>query len=645
MLTQKEFELWCERLKFSPEARVLVAGIRAVEPSRRVKSAAGNVSGRYPSRKMGCTIQFESHHNELAAILEFEHSHTIHEYYDQPPAINLNYRSKNGKALGVMHTPDFFVIEDGGAGWIECKTEEDLIRLAERQPTRYVRGKGGRWRCPPGEEYAARYGVTYRLKSSAEIDWRFQRNVLFLEDYLRAEVLEICEETIVCFQSLVAANPGITLADLLTFGSQYGLASDLLYILLATDRLYVDLTACVLAEPEWVRIYYDEQAARRYEGSLDGPSDRNSLFKIEGGRQVRWDGRRWEIVNAGETAVWLRDETQKIVSLSLSSMSDLIKRGQILVIPPPGMEDDRHRLERVRRLLAEAGPEDLAEANRRYRILNAYLHRGADRSPQAIEDEQVSVRTIQRWAARYQQAEVQEGCGFAGLLPRIGRRGNRHSRLPETTIEMTRAFIKQHYENIRQPNRFVVWAKLKSECEAREIPSPSYRTFCREVMNRPRHEQQMKRQGRRAAYKSEEFYYELEMTTPRHGDRPFEIGHIDHSPLDIELVCSQTGKTLGRPWLTFMTDAYSRRFLAIYLTFDPPSYRSCMMVMRECVSRHHRLPQTMVVDGGKDFNSVYFEALLARYECVKKERPSSFATIRSTPDALTPMCAGSGISA
>ena len=52
MLTQNEFELWCERLRFSPETRVLVAGIRAEEPLRRVKSAAVNVSERYPSRKM-----------------------------------------------------------------------------------------------------------------------------------------------------------------------------------------------------------------------------------------------------------------------------------------------------------------------------------------------------------------------------------------------------------------------------------------------------------------------------------------------------------------------------------------------------------------------------------------------------------------
>lgn len=68
----------------------LIARIRAAEPTRRVKSGAGNVSGRYPSRKMGCTIQFESHRNELATILELEHDPTIREYYDQPPAIKLN---------------------------------------------------------------------------------------------------------------------------------------------------------------------------------------------------------------------------------------------------------------------------------------------------------------------------------------------------------------------------------------------------------------------------------------------------------------------------------------------------------------------------------------------------------------------------
>jgi putative transposase len=143
------------------------------------------------------------------------------------------------------------------------------------------------------------------------------------------------------------------------------------------------------------------------------------------------------------------------------------------------------------------------------------------------------------------------------------------------------------------------------------------------VRLRPGFEQTAKRQGHRAAYSRENFYWELELTTPRHGDRPFEIAHIDHTELDIETVCSRTGRVLGRPWLTLLTDAFSRRVLALYLTFDPPSYRSCMMVLRECVRRHARLPQIVVVDGGRDFQSIYFETLLARYECTKKTRPAA----------------------
>ena len=71
-------------------------------------------------------------------------------------------------------------------------------------------------------------------------------------------------------------------------------------------------------------------------------------------------------------------------------------------------------------------------------------------------------------------------------------------------------------------------------------------------------------------------------STPRHGDRPCEIVHIDHTELDLELVSARTGRSLGSPWATFMTDAFSRRLLVVYLTFDPPSYRSCMMARAPC---------------------------------------------------------------
>jgi len=45
------------------------------------------------------------------------------------------------------------------------------------------------------------------------------------------------------------------------------------------------------------------------------------------------------------------------------------------------------------------------------------------------------------------------------------------------------------------------------------------------------------------------------------------------------------------------------------------------MVLRDWVRRHGRFAQTVLVDGGAEFKSTYFETLLARYACTKKTRP------------------------
>jgi putative transposase len=43
----------------SPETRRMIETIRFSEPSRRVNSGRGNIPGKYPSKKMGVTIQFK----------------------------------------------------------------------------------------------------------------------------------------------------------------------------------------------------------------------------------------------------------------------------------------------------------------------------------------------------------------------------------------------------------------------------------------------------------------------------------------------------------------------------------------------------------------------------------------------------------
>src|SRR5262245_53008735 len=110
MLSSDGLFSWFQQLDIPEQTRAIIDSIRSSCPARRVGGGKSNVSGRYPSRKMGVSIQFESHRVELAGIYEMEHDPEVLEYYDQPSTIKLDYESCVGKRMGVLHTPDFFII-------------------------------------------------------------------------------------------------------------------------------------------------------------------------------------------------------------------------------------------------------------------------------------------------------------------------------------------------------------------------------------------------------------------------------------------------------------------------------------------------------------------------------------------------------
>ena len=614
MLTSEQFRDWCLKLNLSEQATILIEQIRSSPPSRRVQSRRGNVSGRYPSQKMGVTIQFESHHHELAGIYSMEYDSEVLEYYDQPPALTLSYESVSGRGVGVRHTPDFFVIRRENAGWEEWKTAQELEQLAIKMPNRYQQAQAGQWRCPPGEAYAKARGLNYLVRTETEIDWNLQRNLYFLEDYFRDKTewsSPLSNQQKI--MGLVETQPGIKLSKLL----EWELNPDEIYSLIATKQLYVDLSAADLAsEPGKVRLFLSiesatviSQLSESWNSNNKNPNTKE-LIKPTIGSQIIWDGIDWLVLNLGNTEVTLLNSQQKIVNLPTTVFEQLITQSQLTVISP---NSPNHCQENSR--IKSASESDCAEANRRYRIIAPYLKGSSPR------DTSVPRRTFYRWLKSWRQAEQNYGYGYLGLLPRSTQKGNRSSKLPTLTNQLMAEYIANDYETYKQKGKRAVYGALVNACEQQNTAVPSYKTFLNFCNSRCQYSQTKKRQGSRAAYQNEPFYWELESTTPRHGNRPWAICHLDHTQLDIELVSSKTQAVLGRPWATFLSDAYSRRILALYLTFDPPSYRSCMMVMRDCVRRHGRLPQCLVVDGGKEFSSVYFERLLAMYECTSKTRP------------------------
>ncbi|MGE7763823.1 TnsA endonuclease N-terminal domain-containing protein [Peribacillus sp. NPDC096540] len=619
MLNEIEFLSWCEKNNISNINRDYINNsIRFQQPVRSVGTGNRSLSGKYPSKKMGKTIQWESGKVEGPAILIMEHDEKVLEFYDQPNKINLRY-TKDGRTRGTLYTPDFFVIRTNSAGWEEWKDEKELEEIAKKQPWKYVKDSEGSWRCPPGEDFAKQYNFYFRVCTNNQVNWNMHRNFVFLDDYLRKQnKLIVSEENLEKIKQCIFREVGINLRKLISLAKSKGFSVDDIYISILKDFIYVDLTNSVLAEPETVSLFLHKEHSDMYTNLIHCEKEYTTGFSknvVDVGKEILWDGQIWKIINVGNTSISL-SSNGKYNEVSKELFHRLVSDGKIVIegVIPSG-EDDA-----LMDIVNGSSDEDYKIANYRYNFVKAYLKDGK-KNLESLEEPKL--RTIRDWVKNFKKAESLFGNGYVGLLPNNKNKGNRATRLNQQVKELMDQFIRENYETIVQKNKASVYGSFRNECEERGYSTPSYMTFCKNVNNRPREEQVTKRKGKRAGYQVKDFYWEIERTTPRHGDFPFNICHLDHTELDIELICSETGKNLGRPYLSLLIDAFSRRVLASYLSFEPPSYRSCLMVFRECVKRYNRLPQKLVVDNGKEFHSTYFETLLAMYECESKRRPAA----------------------
>ncbi len=613
--------------KVTPAGLHLIERIRTSPPSRRTQGKH-SVRGFYPSKKMGLTIQFESHRGELPAILMLEHDCRVSEFYDQAGEVKLTYPKKDGRMTGCTSTPDFFVIGTEYLGWIECKPERELRELSKDMPNRYVRQIDGTWRCPPGEAYAAKFGLSYRIYVADHESAELVRNLNFLDEYYLRAYPAPANKLIEKVKEVVKNDQGITYPALLAKIKGWGLTVDDLNYLISRGVVYTDLRRVLLADSETVKIYTDRIVAAADEAVANSKAvpvsqDQGPVHLVPSAK-IRWRGEEHTIIDASEELVHLLSASGKSVALRRTDLELAVCAGQAVGISP-----SHGREQVVMNLMAQAGPEKIRQAVHRWQKIQPILE---DRRRMARVPKHER-RTVNRWLDSFRRAKLNLGTGFVGLLPdnRTGFAGSHLSALVE---ELILKVIVEDYEKPASPTMTHVYGLLIAACERLGVTPPSFKTFRKRVNARPQHPQTRKRKGPRAANQRAKFYYYLDQTTPVHGDRPWEIGHIDHTQLDIEVVCPRTGKNLGRPWLTTLVDARTRRILAIHVSLFSESRESCLMVLRECVRRHNRLPQTLVVDNGRAFNSNYFDALLATFSIKKKSRPPAHPRFGSICERL-----------
>lgn len=616
-------ETYCRRLGLKEETLNLMKYIRSSPPSRNPRGTKGNVCVWYPSLKMGCIIKAESHTVEFPRILVHEYSKNVLEYYDQPPSIRLEYLDKHGHKQTPYHTPDFFVIRYNSAGWEECKPTQELIRQSQERPNRYRLDEKGKWRCPPGEEFAKQLGLTYRVRPSGEINWTAHDNWLYLEEYYQdLEKLTISDDVLQKLHRIVDETPGISLGDLALAAE--GVSVDEINIAIAKHDLYVDLLTHRLSDRNrrTIPVYLDKKTAYDHTYKNKDPSERgiDHSIDIKTGSIVSWDGKEWQIANVGETEITLVDDEKNPFPLVWTAFEALAKKGKIIGVhadPAPSVLTDAGKEKKAR-----ARECDIQAAVYKNRVIHPEDYDDDEQKELAEKIAKVLPRTKRLWRQLYQDGEVKYGSGFIGLIPDHVNCGG--VKLPPAVRDLIEEVLNEYYDTTTRKHKRGAYGEYILRSEKINLPTVSQTTFYAWVKrHRTVYDQIYLREGARAAYRYKNYFRSSQRTISRRGNHAWAGAHIDHMLVDLELFDSETGKNLGKCWLTLMLLSYPIRIAAVYLSFDPPSYRSCLGVIRLCVKRFNRLPQSITVDGGPEFRSTYFEELLATFRVRKQQRPAS----------------------
>ncbi|MBB1073418.1 DDE-type integrase/transposase/recombinase [Rhodoferax sp. 4810] len=618
MLTEEELVELCHQHELSDFAIAVVRRVRESDPSRNVSSGTKNVATHYASRKMGQVIKAEARRTELAALYEWDHDKATHEFYDQPPMIKKIHDRGEGRTSATRYTPDFFILSDEFIGWVECKAESWLLEREKTPNPDYLRDENGVWRCPSAEAYANGEGLGFRVRSSRESDPIVTQNIADLSDYYDPSCPATTPEQLQIAWKLMGDAGWCWLRDLIT--SNDALNADTVFKMIVDELLHVNLHEFTLMnEPERVRVFRTkalmDSSSLWLPSLLDTSSATAQAISLNPGAVVFWDGKACELLNIGDTEVMMRRPEGVLQTLTCDEFDRLVTQGQIIgncVVADPRMTMASERLRR-------ATTEDIEAAKRRYYAIH----------PEMVPPEsrcKTPGRSLRKYKALARRGMSEYGNEFIGLLPTISLRGNRKRKIEPAvlTIMQEEILSSAGVKSNAAKQLYTCWSVMVSKCRENGCEPPSRKAFDAEIRRLMTPEEFKKaRQGEKAGYDLEIPYLSLDRDTPKHGCRAFDLAHIDHTELDLQMVDESNGTNMGKAWLTVLIDAFTRVILAWVILFDEPSYRSCMLVARDCVRRHGRFPKTVVSDQGPEFGSKYYETMLAHMASHKRMRPKS----------------------
>ena len=254
---------------------------------------------------------------------------------------------------------------------------------------------------------------------------------------------------------------------------------------------------------------------------------------------------------------------------------------------------------------------ELAELDRRQQILlplSSRLRPPLSDTQHAATVLGLQVRMVQRLLQRYRASNDP-----LAFLPRRRGRNQGSQGLSRTLEQIIIDAVEHRYAKPQRPSVKAVFRDICLACRQRGIAPPSLSTVRRRFVEADPRLVALKRQGRMAAQA-------LKPVTGQQmaADYPLHVVQMDHGKADVVLVDSAHRRPIGRPWITFAIDLYSRCIAGYFVSLEAPSATSVGLCLaniaqdKEALLAQHQIeahwplmgkPTVLHTDNGKDFVS------------------------------------------
>lgn len=209
---------------------------------------------------------------------------------------------------------------------------------------------------------------------------------------------------------------------------------------------------------------------------------------------------------------------------------------------------------------------------------------------------QVSVRTLQRWAAEYRTDSSAAG------LQRKARSDRGHRRLPQELIAVIEALALRR----PAPTTTFIHRRVCDLAPERGWAPPSYSSVRSVIAAIDPGLRTLALEGD-TAYRDR-----FELVHRRSAVRPNEQWQADHTLLDVEIL-EYRGRPV-RPWLTVILDDYSRAVAGYTVFLGAPNAEQTALALHQAVRAKpdprwpvQGLPEVLYSDHGADFTSTRLE--------------------------------------